>query len=73
MRVAMAVALYRRPDVLILDEPTNHLDSDTVRALCEALDSYEGTIVAVSHDEAFVNKIVESGKKQSAEKGHRFF
>lgn len=41
MRVALAVALYRRPDVIILDEPTNHLDRDTVRALAEALESYE--------------------------------
>lgn len=41
MRVALAVAFYTKPDILILDEPTNHLDADTVRALCEALVSFE--------------------------------
>jgi ATPase subunit of ABC transporter with duplicated ATPase domains len=41
-----------------LDEPTNHLDTDTVRALCEALETYEGAIIAVSHDEAFVNRVI---------------
>jgi ATP-binding cassette subfamily F protein 3 len=58
MRVAMAVALYKKPDVLILDEPTNHLDTETVDALCNALQSYEGTIIAVSHDEAFVTRVI---------------
>ena len=58
MRVAMAVALYKKPDVLILDEPTNHLDSETVDALCIALQAYEGTIIAVSHDEAFVTRVI---------------
>lgn len=41
MRVALAVAFYMKPDILVLDEPTNHLDADTVRALCEALASFE--------------------------------
>jgi ATP-binding cassette, subfamily F, member 3 len=58
MRVALATAFFRRPDVLILDEPTNHLDADTVRALCESLRAFQGTIIAVSHDEAFVNRVI---------------
>ena len=58
MRVALAVALYRRPDCIILDEPTNHLDRDTVRALCDALETYEGAIIVVSQDENFVTKIL---------------
>ena len=58
MRVALASAFFRRPDVLILDEPTNHLDADTVRALCESLHAFEGTIISVSHDEAFVNRVI---------------
>lgn len=58
MRVALAVALFRKPDVLILDEPTNHMDSTTVKALCDALDTYQGSIIAVSHDEAFINRVI---------------
>lgn len=58
MRVALAVAFYTKPDILILDEPTNHLDADTVRALCEALACFEGTIITVSHDEAYINRVI---------------
>ena len=60
MRCAMAVALFNKPDILILDEPTNHLDSDTVRALCDALTKFQGTILAVSHDEKFVDTMLAS-------------
>ena len=41
-------------------------NSDTVRALCEALSSYEGTVVAVSHDETFVNRVISSVPATSA-------
>ena len=71
MRVAMAVSLFQKPDLLILDEPTNHLDTDTCRALCKALASFKGAILAVSHDESFVNQVIggnELGAK--ADNGH---
>ena len=47
-------------------QPTNHLDSDTVRALCEALEGYAGAIIAVSHDENFVNRVIASASTVSA-------
>jgi ATPase subunit of ABC transporter with duplicated ATPase domains len=43
-----------RPNLLLLDEPTNNLDLEAVRALGEALKSYEGSVVLASHDAAFV-------------------
>ena len=69
MRVALASAFFRRPDVLILDEPTNHLDADTVRALCESLRAFEGTIISVSHDEAFVNRVIGATATVGASSG----
>lgn len=41
MRVALAIAMYMRPDLLILDEPTNHLDTETSAALIEALQDFQ--------------------------------
>lgn len=73
MRVALAVALFRKPDVLILDEPTNHMDSTTVKALCDALDTYQGSIIAVSHDEAFINRVIAGNDRppEDGESGRR--
>jgi ATPase subunit of ABC transporter with duplicated ATPase domains len=68
-RLALAKILFDAPNLLVLDEPTNHLDIVTKRALVKALSQYEGTIVFVSHDRAFLRAIatrileLEPGKR----------
>lgn len=56
MRVALAQALFVRPDLLLLDEPTNHLDVHAVTWLEEFLKDWERTVVIVSHDRSFLNE-----------------
>ncbi len=56
-RVALGQILLRRSPLLLMDEPTNHLDFDTVNALTEALRSYPGTVIVVSHDRSFIGRI----------------
>jgi ATPase subunit of ABC transporter with duplicated ATPase domains len=56
-RLALAKILFDAPNLLVLDEPTNHLDIVTKRALLKALASYEGTVVFVSHDRAFLRAL----------------
>jgi ABC transport system ATP-binding/permease protein len=56
-RLALAVALARPADVIVLDEPTNDLDLDTLDALEDMLASYEGTVILVSHDRAFLDGV----------------
>jgi ATPase subunit of ABC transporter with duplicated ATPase domains len=56
-RLALAKILYDAPNLLVLDEPTNHLDVVTKRALVRSLTRYEGTIVLVSHDRAFLRAL----------------
>ena len=56
-RLALAKILFDAPNLLVLDEPTNHLDIVTKRAPVTALSGYEGTIVFVSHDRAFLRAI----------------
>ena len=59
MRLALAKLLLTKPDVLLLDEPTNHLDLESVTWLEGFLRSYEGAILMVSHDRAFINGLVD--------------
>jgi ATPase subunit of ABC transporter with duplicated ATPase domains len=56
-RLALAKMLYDAPNVMVLDEPTNHLDIITKRALVKSLSDYEGTLVFVSHDRAFLRAL----------------
>ena len=56
-RVALCRLLLKKPDILLLDEPTNHLDAETVAWLEHHLQSYPGTIIAVTHDRYFLDNV----------------
>ncbi|MSR22365.1 MAG: energy-dependent translational throttle protein EttA [Gemmatimonadetes bacterium] len=58
-RVALCKVLLEEPDLLLLDEPTNHLDAESVAWLERHLASFKGTIVAVTHDRYFLDKVAE--------------
>ena len=59
MRIALAKLLIRKPDLLLLDEPTNHLDLESVKWLEGFLRGYDGAVVVVSHDRAFMDNMVD--------------
>ena len=57
MRLELAKILLSKPDVLLLDEPTNHLDIESIVWLEQWLKSYEGAVLLVSHDRAFLDAV----------------
>ncbi|WP_418752327.1 ABC-F family ATP-binding cassette domain-containing protein [Frisingicoccus sp.] len=57
VKVLLAKALFGNPDVLLLDEPTNHLDLDAIAWLEEFLINFQNTVIVVSHDRYFLNKV----------------
>ena len=56
-KVAFAHLLYSKPDLILLDEPTNHLDINTKEYIMEYLSKHSGTILVISHDQEFLNKV----------------
>lgn len=62
-KTALARLLFVEPDVLLLDEPTNHLEIDAREALEEALEGFSGTLIFVSHDRYFVDRLARSVKE----------
>lgn len=57
MRLRLAQLVHQNHNVLILDEPTNHLDIESKEMLEEALSQFQGTIIAVSHDRYFLDRL----------------
>ena len=58
-RVALCKLLLQKPDMLLLDEPTNHLDAESVLWLEQHLQSYEGAVIAITHDRYFLDHVAE--------------
>jgi ATP-binding cassette subfamily F protein 3 len=58
MRIFLAFILLSKPDIMLLDEPTNHLDTESMEWVESQLKDYQGTLIAISHDRVFLDKLV---------------
>ena len=78
-RVTLAAIIIKKPSILLLDEPTNHLDIDTLEWLENYLNKYNGTILVVSHDRYFLDKVtnktilIENGKSITFNGNYSYF
>merc|ERR1719352_1575076 len=57
VKVVIAAAMWNQPHILILDEPTNYLDRDSLGALAEAIQNYEGGVIMITHNDAFCRQL----------------
>lgn len=71
-RVSLCKIMLSDVNFLVLDEPTNHLDIESKEVLEEALNSYEGTLLVISHDRYFLNKVVNKILELKADGIHEF-
>ena len=58
-RLQLLLLMLARPNLLVLDEPTNHLDIDSVEVLEKAIEEFSGTVVAISHDRYFLDRVAD--------------
>ena len=57
MKVVLAAAMWDQPHILILDEPTNYLDRDSLGALADAIEKYEGGVIMITHNDSFCRQL----------------
>lgn len=72
-RLRLALLVHRMPNLLLLDEPTNHLDIASRESLEENLEEFPGTVLAISHDRYFINKLAHKVWELRDGKIHRYF
>ena len=71
-RLAFLLLMEDAPNCLLLDEPTNHLDIDSIEVLEDALERFDGTVIAVSHDRYFLDRIADRIVEVSGGEAHAY-